>query len=447
MDFRNLSSAFKKKVLGLPRIFQTNLRDAAKIVFRKGDFLKWLIIALVFLLMSVIIVSYQRATLAYIQSSVSRSSLISWPEYEVKEHKIAPGETFSNLAQNLGLRGEEISEIIKASEEVYDLAKIKPETGLRVFFNERGDCKRLEYRIGENSLLRLRKVRDKFIAQKIETPYEIELRLVRGEIEESLYLAAREAGFCDKTIMELAEIFAWDIDFTYETQKGDKFNVLYEKRFLNGTPASPGKVLAASYGAASDIYWAIYYKDPEGKEDYYDLEGKCLRRQFLRSPLQYKYISSGYSLRRFHPVWKIYTPHRAIDFAASCGTPVASVGAGTVSFAGWKNNIYGNTVIIRHGSVYTTYYSHLSAFAKGIKSGARVLQGQVIGFVGTTGTSTGCHLDYRMKKHGAYVNPLTQKFPKVEPVKERYLEDFDAKKEEVLDLLRTTKSYESTKGY
>jgi len=254
-------------------------------------------------------------------------------------------------------------------------------------------------------------------------------------VEESFYLSGQKAGLTDKTIMEMADVFAWDIDFGLEVRKGDEFEILYEKRYLKGKEVSPGKILIARYQNQGEDHWAVYYKNPEGKQDYYNLEGKCLRRQFLKAPINYRYISSGYSLSRFHPVWGIYTTHRAIDYAANCGTPVSAPGNGTVMFAGWKNNVYGYTVEIRHNGVYRTRYGHLSAFAKGIKYGAKVIQGQTIGFVGTTGTSTGCHLDYAMKKYGQYVNPLTQNFERSEPVKDVYMGNFEFEKNNLLKIL------------
>jgi len=401
---------------------------------KKAEIIPWFILIGAAFIVTVIILSYYFSTSSYLYALASEEAIVNWPQWEVQEHLIQSGETFSNALQQMGVSDPELSSIIQAAEEVYDLRTIKPDRKIQVSFNSQGGCRKVEYQIDENTFLIVNRTPDGFRAEQTQLDYQIELARAEREIDTSLYMAGVEAGLEDKVIMELTDIFAWDVDFVYETQKGDKFDILYEKRSLQGQSASPGKILAASYQSGEDIHWAVYYKDPEEKVDYYDLDGNSLRRQFLKAPLQYKYISSGYSLSRFHPVWKIYTTHQAIDYASPCGTPVSAAGAGTVTFAGWKNNVYGYAVTIRHGSIYTTRYSHLSAFARGIRSGVSVSQGQVIGYVGTTGTSTGCHLDYAMRKYGALINPLTEEFPAVEPVPEKYQDDFVATKEAVFDL-------------
>ncbi len=213
------------------------------------------------------------------------------------------------------------------------------------------------------------------------------------------------------------------------------FDVFYEKRFLDGQEIKPGKILIARYQNQTKNYYAIYFKDWDEHEDYYNLDGKNLRRQFLKSPLNYKYISSGFTYKRMHPILGRYTPHLGIDYAAATGTPVSASGAGTVISAGWKYGI-GKTVIIRHNEVYTTRYSHLNSYARGIKYGAKVSQGQVIGYVGNTGEwSAGAHLEYAMSKYGTPINPLNQNFERSEPVKEMYQADFNSYQKELIRLL------------
>lgn len=354
--------------------------------------------------------------------------------YEVKEHIINSGEVFAKLNTALDLSDEQLQGLLEASKAVYDLTQIKTGNAIRSFFNPPNDeFQKLEYDIDKDHVLVIEKKENgELKAEKKAIEYEIELIKVSGTVEETLYQTGKDLGLEDKTIMEMADVFAWDIDFGFDVKKGDEFGVLYEKRRLNGQKVAPGTVLVAYFKNQNEDHWAVYYKDFESREDYYDLEGNCLRRQFLKAPINYRYISSGYTLSRYHPIWHTYTTHQAIDYAAACGTPVSASGAGTVIFAGWKNNVYGRTVEIRHNGVYTTRYAHLSGYAKGIKYGAKVNQGQIIGFVGTSGTSTGCHLDFAMTKYGSFVNPLTQNFERSDPVKDAYREDFNFHKELLL---------------
>ncbi len=356
--------------------------------------------------------------------------------FDIKEYVIGSGEVFSNLAANLGLSDSEVQEIIKISENYYDLTLIKAGNKIKTFFDPKNnEFEKMIYDIDEDNYLLVEKTEQGMRAEKIKKNYEVELSRAFGIVKESLYLAGQEAGLEDKIIMEMTDIFAWDIDFGFDARAGDEFEVLYEKKYFDGEPVKSGKVLVAHYQNQGQDHWAFYFKDPDDREDYYDLDGNCLRRQFLKAPINYRYISSSYSSSRYHPLWHTYTSHLAIDYAAACGTPVSASGAGTVIFAGWKNNVYGRTIEVRHNEVYTTRYAHLSAYGKGIKYGAKVSQGQIIGFVGTTGTSTGCHLDYAMKKYGSFVNPLSQNFERSEPIKNVYQEDFEVRKQTLLKIL------------
>ncbi len=376
-------------------------------------------------------------TLLWRGNQAKEPELQSEPLSRSFEHVIAQGETFSKLAASLGLNTEQAVEVLAASIEIHDLANLKIGNKIQTFFNaETSEFQRLEYQINQNNLLLIKPQEGRLIAEQAEIEYDIELTKASGTIEGSLYGTAKNLGLADKTIIELADIFAWDIDFGFDVQVGDEFELIYEKRFLKGKEASPGKILIAKYQAQDNIHWAIYYKDAEGNEDYYDLEGNNLRRQFLRAPLQYKYISSGFSYQRAHPVLGRYTQHTAIDYAAPTGTPVSSTGAGTITFVGWQGGV-GETVIIRHNGVYNTRYSHLSNYSKGIRVGAKVFQGQIIGFVGSTGhLSTGPHLEYAMTKYGKAVNPLLQNFDQAEPISNLYQEDFNLQKEKLLNLIK-----------
>jgi len=222
--------------------------------------------------------------------------------------------------------------------------------------------------------------------------------------------------------LELSDIFSWDVDFNTDFRKGDTFRVLVEERWLDGEFRKYGDILAAELAVDGKTYRA-YHFDAGDRPDYFDEEGKSLRKAFLKAPLSYRRISSGFTKRRMHPILKIARPHLGIDYAAPAGTPVSTVGDGTVTFAGRKGP-NGNLVVVRHPNGYTTSYGHLARITKGIRRGAVVRQGDVIGTVGATGRATGPHLDYRIRRNGAFLNPLTVNLPKGEAVPRGRMADF-----------------------
>ena len=269
------------------------------------------------------------------------------------------------------------------------------------------------------------------------TKEEICTEVVRfeGKIKYSLYESMLECADSPQLALQLAEIFAWQIDFLTECREGDTFNILVEKQY-RGDFYRWGKVLAAEYeGELLSKHTAILFKDPSGHIDYYDEKGKSLRKAFLRAPLHYKYISSYFSKNRLHPILRIWRPHLAIDYAAPTGTPVSTIGDGTVIYAGWKDG-YGNYVQIRHPNNYVSSYGHLSRFAKGLKNGQKVKQGEIIGYVGATGLATGPHLDFSISKNGEKVDFLKLKLPAASSVDPRYIAQFNEVKNKLLDNLK-----------
>jgi murein DD-endopeptidase MepM/ murein hydrolase activator NlpD len=236
--------------------------------------------------------------------------------------------------------------------------------------------------------------------------------------------------------VQLAEIFAWDIDFLTECQKGDTFKILVE-RLYRGDFYRWGDILAAVYeGEMLSTHTAVLFQDHTGSTSYYDKDGRCLRKAFLRAPLNYKYISSHFTESRYHPILRIYRPHLAIDYAAPTGTPVVSIGAGTVTSRYYDGGGYGNYVEIKHPNGYTTGYGHLSKFAEGLKVGKRVEQGEVIGYVGATGLATGPHLDFSISKDGKKVNFLELEIPSASSVSQEYWDDFELVKKNYLSILK-----------
>jgi murein DD-endopeptidase MepM/ murein hydrolase activator NlpD len=230
-------------------------------------------------------------------------------------------------------------------------------------------------------------------------------------------------GIPDHVIMELTKIFGWDIDFALDIQAGDRFSVLYEEHYLDGAKVDDGDILAAQFRNGGTLYRAVRYTDAEGSSDYYTPDGRRLHRSFLRTPVEFSRVSSGFSLSRYHPILHRFRAHRGVDYAAPLATPVMATGAGRVAFSGTQGG-YGNVVIIQHGDRYSTLYGHLLRVARGVTPGAPVRQGQVIGYVGQSGLATGPHLHYEFRVDGTYQDPRTVTLPQSEPVPPAQQENF-----------------------
>ena len=256
-----------------------------------------------------------------------------------------------------------------------------------------------------------------------------------GTLEDTLFDSIERLGGSPQLVLDFAEIFAWDFDFAADSQPGDQFRMLVEKLYAEDQFVEYGRILAAEYESEGTLHTAIYFPDKKGG-GYYTPEGESLRRAFLKSPLDFSRISSGYNRTRRHPVLGGVRPHLAVDYAAPTGTPVRAVADGVVKFAGRKGG-YGNTVILRHRANYETIYSHLSRFGKGIRRGVKVTQRHLIGYVGSTGLSTGPHLDYRVIKDGYFVNPLKQSFLSGEPISPSSWLTFKSARDSYLQQIRS----------
>ncbi len=260
-------------------------------------------------------------------------------------------------------------------------------------------------------------------------------RRISGTITTSLWEAFLEMGEDPEIALKLADVFAWEIDFLTDPRKGDTFVIIFDEIYCDGRKIGLGDILGARYVNRGKEFLAFGFPDEDGKMEYFDAEGNSLERVFLKSPLSYRRISSYFSRRRFHPILRIYRPHYGVDYAAPTGTPVVSIGDGRVVYAGWKGG-FGKYIEIRHNNVYTTSYGHLSRFARGIRKGMKVKQGQVIGYVGATGLATGPHLDFRVKRFGSYVNPLTVNYPRAKPLPEQKKTEFFARRDMILSGLK-----------
>jgi murein DD-endopeptidase MepM/ murein hydrolase activator NlpD len=315
-----------------------------------------------------------------------------------------------------GLNPQQIKEIAKKSKPIYNFRRIYPNQRYEFYADSTGGLERLTFTIGEDGYIEVTRDSSGIKAEHKTYPYETEIRTASGLITQSLWVTLQDLDVPADLGGRLTDIYAWDIDFFRDIRKNDYFRVVYEEhtRIDNGAKRT-GNIIAAEFNNQGESHYAILFENEEGMPDYYDGEGRSLRKQLLRAPLTYSRISSSFSNRRLHPVHRRYMPHHGIDYAAPAGTPVMTTGDGTVMVAGYRRG-NGKYVKIRHNSNYITYYLHLSRFGKGIKKGRKVKQGQVIGYVGSTGYATGPHLDYRVKKNGRFVNPRRLKLPPAKPV-------------------------------
>jgi murein DD-endopeptidase MepM/ murein hydrolase activator NlpD len=281
----------------------------------------------------------------------------------------------------------------------------------------------LRREIDETRTLVLSRDGDSYAVSVEERPLNTELRHAFGRISTSLFEAGKEAGISDALIMNLAGIFAWDIDFALDIRKNDEFLVLYEEVWQDGQYLRDGKILAAEFVNNGKNFRAIRYETEGGRGDYFTPEGRSVRKAFIRAPVDFARVSSNFNPRRLHPVLKIRRPHNGVDYAAPTGTIIKAAGDGKVIFRGKKGG-YGNCVIIQHGGNITTLYAHMSRFAKSVTVGKRVRQGQTIGYVGATGMVTAAHLHYEYRVNGVHRNPRTVKLPEAEPIPMEYRQDF-----------------------
>lgn len=339
-------------------------------------------------------------------------------------YTVQEGDTFAAIFEKQGLGYSDMLALVSDTEDVYDFTRVRVGNDLR-FLIEADQLVRLEYDIDSNDMAVVTYEAGSYEADIVAIPYDIERVVARGTIDSSLFLAGAKAGLHDKTILDVADIFAWSVDFVRNIREGDEFAVLYEKRFRNGEEALPGKVLAVEFVNAGKQHTGFAFADDDGDVSYYAADGSSLIKQFLKAPLKYSKITSGYSLGRLHPVLGINIPHKAIDYAAPVGTPVYATADGVINYAGWRTQGFGNFIRIHHNSSYSTEYSHLNGIADGITPGVAVSQGDLIGYVGSTGYSTGAHLDYAMFKNGEAINPLTVDLPSGEPVSEEKRAEFD----------------------
>lgn len=348
-------------------------------------------------------------------------------------------DTLASLLERINIHNPEAVTFLHQAPEARALAtQLRPGRTLLTQTTPDGVLLELQFQIDVNSALVVRKTADGYQAQEMPLLLENRVLVKSAEIHSSLFAATDEAGIPDQIATQLADIFSSEIDFSLDLRKGDRFTVVYEADFSNGELLKTGRVLSTEFVNQGKTYSAILYRDPQGRENYYTPEGKSLQKAFLRSPLEFSRISSGFTLARFHPILNTWRAHKGVDYAAPMGTRVKAVADATVAFVGGQGG-YGNVVILQHAGNISTVYGHLSHFAPGLHKGQKIAQGEVVGFVGMTGLATGPHLHYEFRVHGEHRDPLKVALPTAVPLSTEHLADFKKQAQPLvaqLELLR-----------
>jgi len=357
-----------------------------------------------------------------------------------REERIRRGDTVATILERLGVGDPEALTYLLQARDVRSLYQLVPGRAVRAVTTTAGRLDRLTY-LGTDGR-RLLVERTEYGFRSIEEVPALEARVVHssGEITTSLFGATDAAGLHENIAIQLADIFSSDIDFHRDLRKGDRFSVVYQANYSDGEFAGVGRVLAAEFVNQGRVYRAVYFQDDEGRGGFYTPEGRNVRKAFLRSPLEFSRITSGFSSSRFHPVLKTWRAHRGIDYGAPAGTRIRATADGVVTEVGWRGG-YGKVIKIRHPNGYATVYGHLSGFAEGLQRGRRVVQGQIIGFVGSTGLATGPHLHYEFLVNGSQANPMRLALPPGPPITERLRPVFEEASQPLfarLDVLRDT---------
>jgi len=351
-----------------------------------------------------------------------------------REAVIERGDRIADLLKRIGVDDPEAMATLSRTRSARTLYQLIPGRAVRARTTVDGKLQELRYRVG-TTVLSVTRADGEFRIQEAPAELERRVQMSSGEISSSLFAATDSAGLSDSIAIQIADIFSTDIDFHRDLRRGDRFAVVYEVFYDRGEPAKSGRVLATEFVNQGRAYRAVYFASRDGRGGYYTPEGKNIRKAFLRSPLEFSRITSGFTNSRYHPILKRWRAHMGIDYGAPVGTRVRATGDGVVEFAGRHSGGYGNLVVLRHRSSYTTWYGHLSGFAKGIRRGARVAQGDAIGYVGATGLATGPHLHYEFRINNVHQNPLRIVLPAAPPIQPGQKAAFDAVAAPLIDQL------------
>jgi len=332
-----------------------------------------------------------------------------------QEERIQRGDTIASVLARLQVDDPEALQALRGNRDARALYQLVPGKTIRAKVTGAGKLLALRYLAGTD-VYSVERAGEGLVVGRQPAQLETRTMMASGEIRSSLFASADAANLSDAVASQIADIFSTDIDFHRDLRKGDRFSVVYEALYHHGDLIRSGRVVAAEFVNQGKVHQAVYFQNSEGKGGYYTLSGKNIRKAFLRSPLEFSRISSGFSRARFHPVLKQWRAHNGIDYAAPSGTRVKATADGVVEFAARHQGGYGNLVVLRHQSKYTTWYGHLSGFAKGLRKGGRVAQGDVIGYVGATGLATGPHLHYEFRINDVHQNPLRVVMPSAPPI-------------------------------
>lgn len=353
-------------------------------------------------------------------------------EYDWTELKVRSGDSLSSLFDKAKIKPSQLIELLQLGDSVKTLTRLHPGEVIKVESSNDGELTALHYELENFQYLRVIRTPDGLAAETIKHNIETRTAYASATIDSSLFMASQNAGLSQTLTMELANIFGWDIDFVLDIRQGDRFTIIYEEIFKNGEKIQDGNIIAAEFINQDTNHRALRYTNPTtGETGYYTPDGQSMRKAFLRSPVEFSRISSGFTNSRYHPLLHKIRSHKGVDYAAPRGTPVRASGDGKVVFKGKKGG-YGNVVILKHGNIYSTLYAHLSNFNRKVYVGGNVKQGQVIGYVGSTGLASGPHLHYEFRLNGVHRNPLTVKFPSTSPIPERYRDNFELTTQEYL---------------
>lgn len=337
---------------------------------------------------------------------------------------VQPGDSLSSLFARAGLQQRDLLHLLDVEAFRGHSRRLRPGQTLTFAIDQQGHLEELAYQVDGERTLRLRHTDGRYRLDEEVAEYEHRRRFASGTINHSLFLSGREAGLSDNLIMAMTGIFGWDIDFVLDIRQGDRFSVLYEELWRDGKKVRDGAILAAEFVSQGRTHRAVRFSDGNGATNYYTPDGRSMRKTFIRTPVEFTRISSRFG-NRYHPTLNRMRRHNGVDYAAPTGTPIRATGDGRIVHSGPKGG-YGETIIIRHGGQYSTLYAHMSRYARGMRAGRSVRQGQVIGYVGQTGLATGPHLHYEFRVNGAHRNPLTVNFPRNEPIAADQRDAFEA---------------------
>ncbi len=356
------------------------------------------------------------------------------PDTEWFTVSVKNGDTLGAIFSRIGVSADQLQKIVSLNTDTASLKRLHPGESFKFKVDAKGQLQELTYDTDAVHILRVESKSDSFHSTVIERPIEHRLARASAVINSSLFEAAQTAGVADNITLKLTKIFGWDIDFALGIREGDSFAVVFEEDYVDGKKVRDGEILAAEFKNRGKTYRALRYTDPNGQVAYFAPDGGNLRKAFLRTPVEFTRISSGFSLARLHPILNRIRAHKGVDYAAPTGTPVKATSDAVVAFVGTKNG-YGNVVELTHNKHISTLYGHLSRFAQGLHRGMRVTHGQTIAYVGMTGLATGPHLHYEVHVDGQYRDPLAVKTIIAEPVIDKYRPDFLTKTRPMLSQL------------